>query len=103
MRSIITLPVVIWALFVAPTWCGAANRRRGREIPCCSQQLRGPAARMQPVCLLAARVGGRRSAVGVLVGQDAVGELAELDQFVVIQPGEKSLLKAPVVGLLRLP
>jgi hypothetical protein len=44
-----------------------------------------------------------RSPVGVLVGQDAVGELAELDQFVVVQPGEESLLQASVVGLLRLP
>jgi hypothetical protein len=46
---------------------------------------------------------GGRSPVGVLVGQDAVGELAELDQFVVVQPGEESMLEAPVVGLLRLP
>jgi len=39
--AIMTLLVVIWALFVAPTWCGAVNRRRGREIQYCRNNSAG--------------------------------------------------------------
>jgi hypothetical protein len=33
--AVMTMLVVIWSLFAAPTWCGAVNRRRGREIQYC--------------------------------------------------------------------
>jgi|SRR5215217_1586635 hypothetical protein len=39
--AIMTLLVVIWSLFVAPTWCGAVNRRRGREIEYCRNNSSG--------------------------------------------------------------
>jgi cbb3-type cytochrome oxidase subunit 1 len=31
--AVMTMLVVICSLFAAPTWCGAVNRRRGRENP----------------------------------------------------------------------
>ena len=34
--AVMTMLVVIWSLFAAPTWCGAVNRRRGREIQYCA-------------------------------------------------------------------
>jgi len=39
--AIMTLSVVLWALFVAPTWCGAVNRRRGSEIQYCRNNSSG--------------------------------------------------------------
>src|SRR5215210_6461832 len=31
----LSVSVVLWSLFLAPAWCGAVNRRRGREIEFC--------------------------------------------------------------------
>ena len=32
---VMTLLVIVWALFSAPTWCGAVNRQRGGEVEYC--------------------------------------------------------------------
>ena len=31
----LSVAVVLWSLFLAPAWCGAVNRKRGREIEFC--------------------------------------------------------------------
>ena len=38
---IITLLVLTWTLFGAPTWCGAVNRRRGEAVEYCRNNASG--------------------------------------------------------------
>ena len=36
-----TLLVIVWSLFAAPTWCGAVNRKRGAEVEYCRNNASG--------------------------------------------------------------
>jgi hypothetical protein len=36
-----TLLVVVWSLFAAPTWCGAVNRKRGDDVEYCRNNSSG--------------------------------------------------------------
>lgn len=38
---VMTLLVVVWALFSAPTWCGAVNRTRGNDVEYCRNNSSG--------------------------------------------------------------
>jgi hypothetical protein len=38
---VMTLLVIVWALFSAPTWCGAVNRQRGGEVEYCRNNSSG--------------------------------------------------------------
>jgi hypothetical protein len=38
---VMTLLVVVWALFSAPTWCGAVNRTRSNEVEYCRNNSSG--------------------------------------------------------------
>ena len=38
---IMTLLVLTWTLFGAPTWCGAVNRRRGKAVEYCRNNASG--------------------------------------------------------------
>jgi hypothetical protein len=38
---VMTLLVIVWALFSAPTWCGAVNRQRGGEVEYCRNSSSG--------------------------------------------------------------
>jgi hypothetical protein len=39
--AVMTLLVVVWVLFSAPTWCGAVNRQRGNEVEYCRNNSSG--------------------------------------------------------------
>ena len=36
-----TLLVIVWSLFSAPVWCGAVNRRHGKEVEYCRNNSSG--------------------------------------------------------------
>lgn len=38
---VMTLLVIVWSLFAAPTWCGALNRKRGAEVDYCRNNASG--------------------------------------------------------------
>jgi hypothetical protein len=38
---VMTLLVVVWSLFAAPTWCGAVNRTHGNEVEYCRNNSSG--------------------------------------------------------------
>src|SRR5215204_4463699 len=38
---VMTLLVIVWSLFAAPTWCGAVNRKRGKEVEYCRNNSSG--------------------------------------------------------------
>jgi hypothetical protein len=39
--AVMTLLVIVWTLFAAPTWCGAVNRRRGNDVEYCRNNSSG--------------------------------------------------------------
>jgi hypothetical protein len=38
---VMTLLVIVWSLFAAPTWCGAVNREHGEEVQYCRNNSSG--------------------------------------------------------------
>jgi hypothetical protein len=38
---VMTLLVIVWSLFAAPVWCGAVNRKRGKEVEYCRNNSSG--------------------------------------------------------------
>src|SRR5687768_1837068 len=38
---VMTLLVIVWSLFAAPAWCGAVNRKRGKEVEYCRNNSSG--------------------------------------------------------------